>query len=51
MKCRGNYPVFSDDAHSLGAVGNVGILVDADKNPGLNTQEHKEGNFRLWMND
>ena len=51
MKCRGNYPVFSDDAHSLGGVGNVGILVDADKNPVSILRNIKKGNFRLWMND
>lgn len=50
MKCRGNYPVFSDDAHSLRGVGHAGILVDADKDAVSILKNIKSGNFRLWAN-
>jgi len=50
LKCKGNYPVFSDDAHSLHDVGRVGILVDVDKNASKDEilRAIKEGNFRLY---
>ena len=52
LQCRGNYILFSDDAHSLSGVGNAGILVDANTRNGKDILKAiKEGNFRLWASN
>jgi len=46
LRCRGNYPVISDDAHSLRDVGHAGILVDANAEKDTILKAIREGDFR-----
>jgi len=48
LKCKGNYPLFSDDSHDVSHVGRAGILVRSPPNPESIIKNIKAGNFRLW---
>jgi len=51
LGCRGNYPIISDDAHSLHGVGRAGILVNAEKKKDAILKAVKKGDFRWYAKD
>jgi len=51
LRCRGNYPIISDDAHSLHDIGRAGILVDAKRKGEAILRAVRRGDFRWFARD
>lgn len=51
LRCRGNYPLISDDAHSLHGVACAGVLVNAKKDKDAILRAIKRGDFRWYAKE